>query len=390
MRILAWLATASLCCGAAHAQWQIQNSHATADLHAIAASSDGQTAWAAGSQGTVVHTTDGGDTWDRCAVPPGAAQLDFRAIQAPDDKTAIVMSSGRGDLSRLYKTADGCRTWKLVFSNPDPEGSWQNLQIRFGRRGWFEGINGLLMGDPVDGKFPIFATTDSGSTWRRWGNTASAANTACGEDDADAEKDEELSAESNESFLFSEYPIAIIVFTSGRRGARAISNEFFEWGKSPCAMKFSRTQISLHGALSHPGVYAAAVSGWADWFPEKIMIVGGDPDKPDHSASALLLAARPNARHLPLSSYFASPQRAHTPPHGFRSAVDYDADTSTWITVGPNGTDISRDDGRTWIPLQPGPGDPPGADRNWTALSLPYAVGPGGRIGLLRPDALRP
>ena len=64
--------------------------------------------------------------------------------------------------------------------------------------------------------------------------------------------------------------------------------------------------------------------------------------------------------------------------------------TKTWITVGPNGTDISTDDGRNWLPLKPDPAfhEPPDADQHWNALSLPYAVGPHGRIATLRPSAL--
>jgi len=77
-------------------------------------------------------------------------------------------------------------------------------------------------------------------------------------------------------------------------------------------------------------------------------------------------------------------QAAQTPPHGYRSSVAYDAQYKTWITVGPNGTDISTDDGKTWQPLKPSGYDPPDADKNWNALSLPFVVGPHGRIGKLR------
>jgi hypothetical protein len=52
---------------------------------------------------------------------------------------------------------------------------------------------------------------------------------------------------------------------------------------------------------------------------------------------------------------------------------------NAWITAGTNGSDISRDDGRTWQPLDNG---------NWNALSLPFVVGPNGRIGRLNPAAL--
>jgi len=81
---------------------------------------------------------------------------------------------------------------------------------------------------------------------------------------------------------------------------------------------------------------------------------------------------------------------AHTPPHGFRSAVAYNAQQKLWITVGPNGTDISRDDGRNWTPLKPTKEEPTDADKNWNALSLPFVAGPNGRIGKLRATALNP
>ena len=66
----------------------------------------------------------------------------------------------------------------------------------------------------------------------------------------------------------------------------------------------------------------------------------------------------------------------------------WDADLKLWVTVGPNGSDVSRDDGRTWQPLEHAPADAPKGGE-WNALSLPWAVGPHGRIGKLNPEALR-
>src|ERR1700737_472411 len=109
-----------------NAQWQIQDSHTTASLRGIHALGNG-IAWASGTNGTVLRTTDDGATWHTCTTPPDAQKLDFRGIQAFDANTAIVMSSGKGDLSRLYKTTDGCQTWKLLFTNPDKEGFWDAI-----------------------------------------------------------------------------------------------------------------------------------------------------------------------------------------------------------------------------------------------------------------------
>jgi hypothetical protein len=70
--------------------------------------------------------------------------------------------------------------------------------------------------------------------------------------------------------------------------------------------------------------------------------------------------------------------------------VAYDAASKTWITVGPNGTDISTDDGKNWRTLHPDPAmhEAAGADRDWNALSPPFVVGPRGRIGKLNAKAL--
>ena len=58
------------------------------------------------------------------------------------------MSSGKGDLSRLYKTTDGCKTWKLVFAtNPDKEGFWD--AIKFGMFCKGPCREGFLIGDPT-------------------------------------------------------------------------------------------------------------------------------------------------------------------------------------------------------------------------------------------------
>jgi hypothetical protein len=110
-----------------------------------------------------------------------------------------------------------------------------------------------------------------------------------------------------------------------------------------------------------------------------IVAVGGDYSAPESSERTAAFTAG--------EKKFRS---ALTPPHGYRSSVAYDSTTKTWITVGPNGTDISTDDGRNWRALKPTPAEPADADRNWNALSLPFVVGPHGRIGKLRPEALSP
>ena len=69
---------------------------------------------------------------------------------------------------------------------------------------------------------------------------------------------------------------------------------------------------------------------------------------------------------------------ATEPPHGYRSAVAWDVADKAWVTAGPNGSDYSLDDGKTWQTL-----DVTDVKNGWNAISLPWFVGPNGRIGKL-------
>jgi len=52
---------------------------------------------------------------------PGAADLDFRAIHAFDEKNAFLLSIGNGEKSRIYRTLDGGEQWQLGYTNPIPK-----------------------------------------------------------------------------------------------------------------------------------------------------------------------------------------------------------------------------------------------------------------------------
>ena len=110
MRLLIVIVLLTLAAQRADSQWIIEESPTNADLRGIH-NVGGGIAWASGSRGVVLRTVNDGRTWERCATPAGAEELDFPGIQAIDEKTAIVMSSGPGGQSRIYKTNNGCRSW---------------------------------------------------------------------------------------------------------------------------------------------------------------------------------------------------------------------------------------------------------------------------------------
>jgi len=363
------------------AQFDIEDSHTTASLRGIH-NVGGGVAWASGTNGTVLRTEDGGYLWQTCTIPPGAEKLDFRGIQAFDENTAIVMSSGKGDLSRLYKTTDGCQTWKLLFTNPDKEGFWDAIVFNlrepmYPSSDWRAHARGFLIGDPVDGKFVIYRSSDSGTTWQRWANDRS-------ERPARAEKNESLFAASNTAAIATGTYEDLALVTGGNGGSHIfvldLHNPIDEMGGGRW-LDFTKTKLpissgSSSGAFSIAERVGNIVAGGVDF-----MVVGGDYQHPDAAGAATFLPAR---NYCCFGLIPQMTRKSQTPPHGYRSSVAYDPTQKLWITVGPNGTDISRDDGKNWPPLTPSSYDPPDADKNWNALSLPFVVGPHGRIGRLR------
>ena len=151
---------------------------------------------------------------------------------------------------------------------------------------------------------------------------------------------------------------------------------------------WTRRTIPLASGTDSAGAFALALRytgspcsdcGFGEYW--RVLAVGGDYSKPDSTAGTGAYSTDGGWNWI----------SSQVTPHGYRSAVAYDSTSKTWITVGPNGTDISTDDGKNWCALHPDPArhETPDADRNWNALSLPFVVGPHGRIGKLHEGALR-
>jgi hypothetical protein len=239
---------------------------------------------------------------------------------------------------------------------------------------------GVLMGDPVHDFFYLARTDDGGKSWVQQHNPGLRADP----------KSQSVFAASNSSVAFLNGGVDI--GSGGLGGARFYSEDTITICLDACSEgesnrdgrqnKWIQTEVPIGAKTETSGIFSL------DFRPDTpssrtimaIVAVGGDYLKPEEP--------RGNAAYsIDHGKNWQVPQ---TPPHGYRSSVAYDSSTKTWITVGPNGTDISRDDGKNWTPLKPTPTDPPDANKNWNALSLPFVVGPNGRIGKLNPTALKP
>ncbi|MGA2435593.1 MAG: hypothetical protein ABSG25_09940 [Bryobacteraceae bacterium] len=380
MRFLTLLVFLTMVVPSVRAQWVIQESNTTADLRGIH-NVGGGVAWASGTGGTVLRTTDDGAHWQKCAIPDAktdGATLDFRSIQAWDDRNAYVMSSGPGEKSRLYRTTNGCKSWKLILKNRDKDGSWVAVHFELRIFGW-------LLGDPVNGMFTLFTSENGGRYWIRQRNKGLRVQPGT----------QRVFAASNSSLIRPVMPLAVVAFGSGGSGGSFVyfgsKTEICVDDCPPEEMdlegrkdKWDREAVPLGHNTNASGVFSISGRHEDACAPyrsreEVLVAVGGDYDNPNDSSNT---AAFKLAYDQPWTA-------SANPPHGYRSSVQWSSPLKTWIAVGLNGTDVSRDDGHNWRALKPSAGEPADADRNWNALSLPFVVGPAGRIGRLREDVLK-
>ncbi len=140
---------------AANPTIETQDSGVSVRLRGISAV-DQDIAWASGREGTVLRTVDGGAHWINVSVPEAKA-LDFRDIEAFDANTAVVLSIGPDEQSRVYRTEDAGKSWKLALKNDD-ERAFFDCMVFEGQKGW-------MLGDPVDGRYQVRETHDGGRTW---------------------------------------------------------------------------------------------------------------------------------------------------------------------------------------------------------------------------------
>jgi photosystem II stability/assembly factor-like uncharacterized protein len=338
----------------AAAQWQLQDSGTTASFRGVHAVSD-TVAWVSGTNGTILRTTDGGAHWLRCSTPPGADKLDFRGIWAWDANTAEAMSAGPGDQSRLYKTTDGCKSWTQLLVNEKKDGFWDSFAYSTVTR---EGskqpvLIGVLIGDPLNGRFDtrrIFGGP-------RWFDPPERCSANAGE---------AAFAASNSS-LFVLKPGQYMIVTGGKGGPRALRSP--DWGTNH--IRFDSIEECLAAPLPlASGADSAGAFSVSFRDAKHGVVVGGDYKKPNETSGTAAWTSDGGKTWKPATKM----------PHGYRSSVAWDPRAKVWIAAGTNGSDISRDDGKTWTHLD---------DGDWNALSPPFVVGPSGRIAKLKTGATK-
>jgi photosystem II stability/assembly factor-like uncharacterized protein len=319
------------------ARWEPQTSGVTGRLRGVSAVSE-TVAWASGAGGTVLRTVDAGKTWTRLPVP-GAEKLDFRDVDAIDDRTAWVLSIGKGESSRIYKTTDAGAHWTGQFLNTDPEVFLDAMTLA-------NADHGVAIGDSINGQLYILTTANGGQTWTR-------VPEGPGLPPALANEGAFAASGSNVAFLDA---TTIVVGTSTSRVLKS-NDGGKRWVAVPAPLA---TNAST-------GIFSIAFRDLLHG-----VVVGGDYRKEAEAADNLAISDDGG------TTWTAVKERALS---GFRSAVAHvPGSRSIWVAVGPRGCDQSTDDGRTWSPL---------ACDGFDAISfarghrVAWATGAGGRISRL-------
>ena len=317
--------------------WIAQTSGVTARLRGVSAVSD-RVAWASGAGGTVLRTADGGATWQKLAVPD-SARLDFRDVDAVSETTAYILSIGAGRASRIYKTTDAGAHWDLQFTNDNPKAFFDAMAF------WDAG-RGLVMGDSVDGQFDILATRDGGKTWAR------------------VAKEKLPPALPNEG-AFAGSGTNVTVF--GRDLA------WIGTGASTRCRVLRTKDGGASWTIAETPVAASASAGiFSVAFRDARhgTTAGGDYRKEKEAVDNAAVTVDGGVTWTAINGL-----------SGFRSVVAYVPGTkASWIAVGPSGSDMSTDDGRTWKAVT---GDGYHAFAFARRGKTGWGVGESGRIGKL-------
>lgn len=259
--------------------------------------------WVSGSNGTVGKSTNGGKNW-KWIIVKGFEKTDFRDIEAFDATRAIIMSISVP--AYILKTNDGGETWKVVYENKTKGMFLDAMEF------WNE-QSGIVIGDPIHGKFFIARTFDGGNTW------------------TEIPADRLPKADSGEAF-----------FAASGTNVRALDRDeavFVSGGvRSRMFTKNDPVDLPLLQGKETTGANSIAIfDNYKHNGGRKMVVVGGDFNA-DSSRNKNCFYSNNGGKTWNTPTI---------PPHGYRSCVEF-INKKDLVACGINGVDFSFNGGKEW------------------------------------------
>jgi photosystem II stability/assembly factor-like uncharacterized protein len=345
-------------------RWTLQNSGVAARFRGISAAG-AMVVWACGADGTIVRTIDGGKTWRTVTPPPDTQKFDFRDIDAISQDTAYLLSIGPGAASRIFKTSDGGRTWKTQFVNRDQKAFFDAMVF------WSE-WRGVAVSDSVDGRFVLLMTEDGGDTWTQV--PAAGLPLALPNEGAFAASGTNVTVPIPiSSVRYDPLSRRRVIAPPPADKAAATTAASHVWLGTGAAATARVLRSSDAGktwkAVATPLPAGPSAGIFSVSFRDILhgVIVGGDYKNEAGAVDNVAITSDGGETWTLVKDKALS---------GFRSVVAYAPrkDSRTLVAVGPSGSDLSTDDGRTWRPITPAEGGgfhtfsfAPGGKAGWAA-----------------------
>jgi photosystem II stability/assembly factor-like uncharacterized protein len=134
--------------------WNEVNSGVTAALRSVS-NANAMVAWVCGANGTVIKTTNGGYNWTNHTGNGIPANITLINIFGIDNNNAIT-AGYTGTNTFVYRTYTGGNNWVQVFTEANGfiNGIWMKNEY-----------DGIMIGDPVGGRWSIWYTYEGGGIW---------------------------------------------------------------------------------------------------------------------------------------------------------------------------------------------------------------------------------
>lgn len=283
--------------------------------------------WVSGGNGTIGRSLDGGKTW-QWQVVTDYEHIDFRDIEAFDANTAIIM--GVASPAYILKTIDGGKNWTKVFEHKHPDIFLDAMAFKNKKEG-------IVIGDPIDGKIFVAATEDGGNSWHET-RKLNLPKPLVGE---------AFFAASGSNIISDKKDYALV---SGGK----VSRIFYRKNNDSLPTTKGGTMT---------GANSIAIQS------NTILVASGNYEQPNNQDSCFIYS-------LDAGKSWKLPDLS---PGGYRSCVCF-TEHNTAVTCGTSGVDISYDNGKTWKNISKQSFNTCAFDK---VNNFVYLVGNNGRLGKL-------